>query len=359
MLRSSKISNRRPFVFVGGMPGSGTASSFWNRLPAKTKEFQLTTNASPPDKIGSLPLRHLPVDHSIYGATAFAVQTSEGWLGYTGDLRLHGGDQEETRRFTAEMRKKSPLALICEGTRAGDASGASEADVYENALREVRQARSLVVADFGARNVERLVTFLGIARETGRKLVVLGKDAYLLEAMHLASLQRVPDIRSCPDILVYEAPKAAVRPWERELRERYASRVVGANDVRQQQGECILCFSFWDVNDLIDIEPEEGVYIYSSSEAYSEEQEMDLRRLRNWLKHLDMRFVGDPEGGDQRFHSSGHASGPDLLEIVRTIGPRILVPIHTEDAQYFVTNLRSEGIDVRVPRWGEEMVLQS
>lgn len=359
VLRSAKISKQRPFVFVDGMPGSGTASSFWNRLPAKTKEFQLTTNASPPDKIGSLPLRHLPVDHSIYGATAFAVQTSEGWLGYTGDLRLHGGDQEETRRFTAEMRKKSPLALICEGTRAGDASGASEADVYENALREVRQARSLVVADFGARNVERLVTFLGIARETGRKLVVLGKDAYLLEAMHLASPQRVPDIRSCPDILVYEAPKAAVRPWERELRERYASRVVGANDVRQQQGECILCFSFWDVNDLIDIEPEEGVYIYSSSEAYSEEQEMDLRRLRNWLKHLDMRFVGDPEGGDQRFHSSGHASGPDLLEIVRTIGPRILVPIHTEDAQYFVTNLRSEGIDVRVPRWGEEMVLQS
>ena len=72
-----------------------------------------------------------------------------------------------------------------------------------------------------------------------------------------------------------------------------------------------------------------------------------------------MRFVGDPEGGDRGFHSSGHASGPDLLEIVRTIGPRILVPIHTEHAQYFVTNLRSEGIDVRVPRWGEEMVLQS
>jgi ribonuclease J len=249
--------------------------------------------------------------------------------------------------------------LLCEGTRAGDEKRVTEDEVYENTWREIGQAKGLVVADFGPRNVERLVTFLRIARETGRKLLVPGKDAYRPEAMHLASPQGVPNIVDCPDIMVYKDPKAALQSWEKELRERYGPRAVGAKDVRWQLGECILCFSFWDVNDLIDFEPAGGVYVCSSSEAYSEEQQMDFRRLRRWLKHLDMRFVGDPEGGDEGFHSSGHASGPDLLKIIRIIRPHILIPIHTLDAEYFVANLPGEGIEVPVPRLGEEMTLTS
>jgi ribonuclease J len=358
VLRASRTSKQRSFIFLDEIPDESAGSSFWNSIP-KAKEFQLTGTASPPDKIGSLPLRYFPVDHSIFGATTFAVQTSEGWLGYTGDLRLHGGGQADTTRFMEEMRKLQPFALLCEGTRAGNEKRVTEAEVYEHALREVRRAEGIVVADFGPRNVERLLIFLKIAQETGRKLLVQSKDGYLLEAMHLASPHQVPDVVNSPDIMVYKDPKAALQSWERELRERHGSKVMGAQDVRQQRGECILCFSFWDVNDLIDIEPMGGVYIYSSSEAYSEEQQMDLRRLRNWLKHLDMRFVGDPDEGEEGLHASGHASGPDLLEIIRTIRPRILIPIHTLDAEYFVTSLADEGIEVRVPRPGEEMLLTS
>ena len=359
VLKVSKTSKRRPFLFVDGQPGAEPAARFWNGIPATRKDFQLATTDSVPDRVGSLPLRHFPVDHSIFGACAYAVQTSDGWVAYTGDLRLHGSAQEDTRRCVEEMRGLRPHALLCEGTRADDDKRVTEDEVHENALREVKQARGLAVADFGPRNVERLTTFLRIAQQTGRKLLVLGKDAYLLEAMHLASPERVPDIVNYPDILVYGDPKASLRSWERKLRERYGSRVVGADEVRQQKGECILCFSFWDVNDLIDIEPSGGIYIYSSSEAYSEEQQLDLRRLRNWLSHLDMRFVGDPEGGDEGFHSSGHASGTDLLDMVRTIAPRVFIPIHTEKPEYFVSNLKGEGIEVRVPELGEEMALSS
>jgi ribonuclease J len=356
VLRASKISKQHPFILLDGMPDESAAADFWNSIP-KTKEFQSTTRVSPPDKIGSLPRRYFPVDHSIFGAATFAVQTSEGWLRYTGDFRLHGSGQTDTRRFMEEMRNLHPLALLCEGTRAGDEKRITEDEVYDHALREVREAEGVVVADFGPRNVERLLTFLRIARETERKLLVLGKDVYLLEAMHLASPQRVPDIVNSPNILVYGDPKAALQSWEGKLRKIYGSKVVGAEDVRQQQAECILCFSSWDVSDLIDIEPVGGVYIYSSSEAYRQEQQMDLQRLRNWLTHLGMRFVGDLEGGDEGFHSSGHASGPDLLEIIRRIEPRILIPIHTLDAEYFVTNLAGEGIEVRVPHAGEDIVL--
>jgi ribonuclease J len=359
LLKSGKVTRQRPFVFVDGVPHEEGAWEFWQNIPAGRKEPCLATTSFSADHIGALPVRHFPVDHSIFGACAFAVETSEGWVAYTGDLRLHGGGQDDTRRMVERMRELRPLALICEGTRAGDNRKVTEAEVRENASLRVGQAQGLVVADFGPRNVERLLTFLEIARQAGRKLLVLARDAYLLEAMHLAAPLRVPDVEHCADIMVYRDPKLAPRAWESALLQRYVSRVVGAREVRAELESFILCFSFWDVNDLIDIEPKGGIYIYSSSEAYSEEQRLDLVRLRNWLEHLGMTLVGDPEGGDEGLHSSGHASGPDLLEIIRTVSPRTLITVHTEEPEYFLTSLRGEGIKVILPELGQQIPLAS
>jgi len=345
-----------PFLFVDGFPASEEAEVFWGCSPAKTKPLEICAGTAPPDKIGGLPLRYFPVDHSIFGAAAFAVETSEGWVCYTGDLRLHGARGHLTQRFIEEMRRLQPLALICEGTHVDSIKRVAEEEVFTNALKEVREAKGLVVADFGPRNVERLITFYRIAQETGRKLVILGKDAYLLEAMRLVS-DDVPDIGSLSDILIYRDPKAKLAFWEERLRKKHSSRTVSGADLRANQGEFILCFSFWDIKHLIDIEPEGGLYIYSSSEAYTEEQVIDLKRLRNWLRHFEMHFVGDPEGGQKGLHASGHASGPDLLKLIRGIRPKILIPIHTENPEYFAAHLEGEGIDVRLPKQGEGMLL--
>jgi ribonuclease J len=358
VLKTGKCYRQRPFAFVDGCPRSEEAEVFWSYSPAKTKPLELCGKTVPPDKIGRLPLLHFPVDHSIFGAAAFAVETSQGWVGYTGDLRLHGTKGHQTQRFIEEMRKLQPVVLICEGTHVDSTKRVSEEQVFINALKEIREAKGLVVADFGPRNVERLLTFYRIAQETGRKLVILGKDAYLLEAMRLVS-DDVPDIGSLSDILIYKDPKARLPFWEEKLRQRYSPRTVDGSHVRTNQGECILCFSFWDIKHLIDIEPQEGVYVYSSSEAYSEEQQIDLKRLRNWLDHFGMKFVGDPEGREEDLHASGHASGPDLLKVIRGIRPRILIPIHTLNPGYFAAYLEGEDIEVHIPKLGEEIPIMS
>ena len=70
-----------------------------------------------------------------------------------------------------------------------------------------------------------------------------------------------------------------------------------------------------------------------------------------------MRLLGDPAGGDMGLHSLGHASGPDLLEIIRNIAPRFLTTVHTEEPQYFVGSLRGDDVTVIVPQYGEEIAL--
>jgi ribonuclease J len=316
-------------------------------------------------------VRFFPVDHSVRGAGAWAVETSAGWVVYSGDLRWHGSAAEETKRFIDAVASLRPRLLLCEGTRipkegteAGQAElvNYTEGEVLERALRHVRAESGLVVADFGPRNIERLETFLHIADQTGRQLVVLAKDAYLLEAMRLVS-PAVPSLSSHERMLVYEDLRYKIEPWEQNLRSQFGSRLVDARQVHGSPGDYILCFSFWDAKNLIDIDIRGGTYVYSSSEAYSEEQELDFRRLREWLKHFEMRSAGLPhERGqaipdlpeeEQGLHASGHASADDIMEFVRQIKPQTVVPIHTENPGYFLEHLRGTEIEVVIRGYGE------
>jgi len=88
---------------------------FWARSKGKTKDLE-------PGELGDmgsldLEIKAMEVDHSIYGATAYAVDTEAGWIVYSGDIRLHGAYGEKTRKFMSDAKALSPAALIIEGTR--------------------------------------------------------------------------------------------------------------------------------------------------------------------------------------------------------------------------------------------------
>lgn len=344
---------QRQFVFLDDHLITEKARAFWNWSPAKSKLMKVAPVSGARERVKHLPIRYFPVDHSIFGATAFAVETSSGWVGYTGDLRLHGKGGHQTEGFIQEMRALKPYILICEGTRAGDERHITEEEVYENARQATRQSKGLVVADFSPRNVERLLTFRRIAQETNRRLVILAKDAYLLDAMTLVS-DAVPKLGVCPDIAIYKELRARPSRWEEELWRRYSTKMVTASQIHAAPDDFILCFSFWDIKHLIDIAPQGGTYIYSSSEAYSEEQQIDLRRLHHWIDHFHMNGIGLPREQpnweipeDERgLHASGHASGAELLSLIETIAPQILIPIHTLDPGYFRHHLQGRGIEV-------------
>ncbi len=354
----------RPFCFLDCATLSSTANDFWIASPQIRKKLLLCPPSDKNSKVGSLPLRYFPVDHSIPGASSFALETSSGWLCYTGDLRLHGRHGALSRQAVDKMGALHPEVLICEGTRAGEKAGASESDVYDTALNYVRNsAGKLVIADFGPRNVDRLLIFRDIARETERKLVILAKDVYLIDAMRLVSAE-MPDFKNEPDILIYKDLKSRPARWEGEIRELYASKMIDANEIHQHPGDYILCFSFWDLKNLIDIKPiEGGLYLFSTSEAHNEEQELDVWRLNNWLKHFQLTPRGLPQGAEESkgtgwkipdeemgLHSSGHAGGEDLLSIVQRIAPKVLVPVHSLKPEFYVDALKGTGIKVELPR---------
>ena len=367
-LSGSEAKQQRCFCIADQKPKdlSPDAVRFWNsgfwEKSARQKDFisiPLTGHEG-----CCFNVRCFPVDHSIPGACAWGIETTSGWIIYSGDLRFHGKRADLTNRFIEEASALKPLALILEGTNVRREANVAEHTVYENALQAISNAEGIVVSDFSPRDVDRLLTFLQIARDTGRKLAILPKDAYLLKTMRLLD-NSIPDIASDPSITIYQDTVASKYPnlWMRNLFQEYDHNVVLANDVRSAQDQFILCFSFFDLNELPSISPKRGgLYLYSSSEPHDEEQEIDFRRLHNWLKHFELRSLGLPieengewniPQGERGLHASGHACGVDLLKIARTISPEVLIPVHTEYPSFYCEHLENSGIKVVLPAVGK------
>jgi len=343
----------RNYYFVDG-PLSPDAAVLWQSSPGSKDLLAPRYEPDLPDRLG-ITYRQWPVDHSIPGATCYAVHTSAGWVAYTGDIRFHGCYGSNTRDCADGLADLHPEALLCEGTHIEDDKQVSEGEIVENALPLIRNASGkLVVADFGARNVERLQTFLRLAAETGRKLAVQPKDIYLLECISLADPGLFPDPWQLPALTVYADPKASQRIWERALRQKWIDRTVYPADVCTMPGKYILAWSLWDLNDLLDLQGiEGGIYIYSNSKAYDEEQAADLDRLRNWVKKMGLVLYGDPDDKDAvPLHSSGHASGPELVSFVKQVNPRCLIPVHTEHPLWWQSQLADTDIQILNPEVG-------
>ena len=339
---------------------------FWDSLPGQTEKSRKTYTAGTLHREpADLDYKSSPVDHSVLDARGFVISTQRGNVVYPGDFRMHGSRGILTNQFVDMAKSPRPYALFLEGTNAGSSrqETTTEEDVKRNARDLVAGlGHDLVIADFGARNIERLQTFLGVARENTRNMVVTTKDAYLLLAMNTVD-HTIP--LPGDDISVYDSPKAQEGRWEQQVIERFSGATTSPGDIRDSPGEYILAFGFFDIKHLVDLRPKGGHYIYSSSEAFTEEQEIDLRRLNEWLARFgmtrhgfDFDANGRPTfpGGPGGLHASGHAAAADLVEIARKLNPEVIVPVHTTNPQWFVEELGDE-FEVRLPELSQWLEL--
>jgi len=353
--RVLKSSRNDPYVGRDCICFEGMSEELINFLCYKPGQDGKNTKKLEPGEVCHLTDKPLPfdvkayeVDHSIYGATAYILY-GDAAIAYTGDIRLHGGKGEETRKFVRNAKNVS--ALIIEGTRAGRGEdvNVSEREVYETCLKAVEESKGLVIADFSPRNFERLETFREIAERTSRQLVVTARDAYMLHAIQL-----VDGVNRMDGVAIYSELKERREKWETEVvMERWGDAYVDPVEIGRNPENYVLCFSFHDMKHLLDIKPDNGVYIYSSSEAFSEEQEFDFLRLYNWLDYFNFSTRGFEmvlDEGKLRpqfirgYHASGHASKEDLKRIIDEIDPDVIIPVHTGNPGWFSENF--EGVRV-------------
>jgi len=290
--------------------------------------------AEKPFKIDSIEIKPFAVDHSVPGAMAFIIHTSDTTLAYTGDLRLHGIRGNLTQKFIDEAANEDVDVMLCEGTRIDEEESGSEKLVAEGAHNVISKCEHLVVADFAYKDLDRFMTFYNLAKENDRKIVISKRHAYLLEELqNVPALKKgIPEIDD-ENILIYIDRKDTGRfgesdydNWERKFLEM--ANAVKADMIHENQAEALVCLTFFDVNELIDIAPNPGsIYVHSTSEPHNEEQIFDEQRLNNWIDFFRLK--------KHHFHCSGHAGGKEIREMIQTINPKELMPIHTKHPELF------------------------
>jgi len=302
------------------------------RCDATSRTFSVRETEKP-FKIESMEVRPFAVDHSVPGAMAFIIHTSDQTLAYTGDLRLHGIRGNLTQKFVDEAASEGVDVMLCEGTRIDEEESGSEKFVAEGAHSVISECEHLVVADFAYKDLDRFMTFYNLAKENDRKIIISKRHAYLLEELRkVVELKGIPEIND-ESIRIYIDRKDTGRfdksdydDWEKRYLDM--ANAVGADWIHENQASTVVCLSFFDVNELIDIAPNLGsIYVHSTSEPHNEEQIFDQKRLDNWIDFFGLKKY--------HFHCSGHASGKEIREMIQTINPKELVPIHTQHPDLF------------------------
>ena len=299
-----------------------------------------------PVKVGNIEVVPYPVDHSVPFAYGFLVRTSEGTVVYTGDFRHHGPRAADTHAFFRAAAAEGADALLIEGTRAGPdpRHNLTEEGVRQEADRILERRRTLALACTYPRDVDRLATLYAAARAAGREFVVSARAGYLLTAIgprFPAGTVPIPGVTE--GLRVYGRKKKRYATWERPFLET----AIDSAEVRAHGERYLLALDLMNFPELIDLRPPRGApFLHSMSEPFSEDDVSDLV-MHNWLDHFGLTF--------HQMHASGHASGRELLEIVRSVGARATYPIHTEHPEAFGgadRGIRLPELGVRYPIGG-------
>jgi ribonuclease J len=291
--------------------------------------------------VDGLEIEPVHVDHSVPGAYGFIIHTSNGAVVYTGDFRAHGTKPEMTSDFVEKAKEADPVAVVTEATNMTGASISSEAEVRNKLNIIVGQTSGLVLADFAYADVDRLNSFYRTAKKNGRCLAVSLRQAYMLKALRKDKHLKVPSLVD-ESILIFRKSKKRYRKWEKQVVEEHSDKIVDVFEVSKRQREIVLAMSFYDLEELVEINPKAGsCYVLSASEPFNEEMEIDFERLVNWLRHY-----GLPQ---YHVHVSGHVMPLQLKNILGEINGRKVFPVHTEHAGLFakfVGDLKCETVVV-------------
>ena len=302
-----------------------------------------------PFSIDSVDVVPMPVDHSIPGVDAFILHTSSGSIANTGDLRFHGRRKDDTEKFVEKCGDSSLDLILCEGTRIAETQSITEYDVESISTKIINETEQLVICGYPIRDLDRLMSFYLAAKNSGRYLVIDLKQAYLLKlfsaSSNFSNLYPAPNDKNIKIFIPRGKwsllDKDLAKFSERQLEMDYAEwqkefltypNAIDYRDVSKHQKELVFYCSDFNLQNLIDIEPNPGSsYIRSLTEPFDAEMELKAEQIKNWFEYFG---VISKERDWHQVHVSGHGDGEQIKHVIDGANAKKLIPIHTHHDEY-------------------------
>jgi ribonuclease J len=252
-------------------------------------------------------------NHSIPDSVGVCIHTSEGAIVYTGDFKF---DQSATDLYKPEIGKmakigeKGVLCLLSDSTEAEKPGyTTSEAIVAREMSNSFYNSPGRIIAACFASDINRIQHIFDAAKETGRKVAVVGKS--LEKIFHIAL-----------DLGYLQVEDESIIPIS-EIKNFEDNEIVIL--MTGSQGEPIegLQKMAKQTHKQVNIQPGDTVLIAGSPYRGSE---------LLITKAVDMLFRAGANvvSGRRTVHVTSHGSQEELKFMINLMNPKFFVPVHGE-----------------------------
>jgi len=304
------------------------------------------------------------VSHSVPGAMACLIESDDKQILYTGDIRFHSKENPDL----SCLDNLSPDVMICEGTNIEDTEPDNEQKVQDDIQDLISKTDELVMIGFAWKDLERYETIRDAALDEGRTPVFDPRLAYTLAQFGRDIYDEGASVfvERCENMIYSEADYSKAKHkaglmdfdlWDskkdtRKVDTCHLDKGVYANDLHDEPNAYVLHLDYYRFKNLLDIQPAPGSkYIRAQCEPFNKRMELSNERLQRWLRHF--KINQDHDFKPYQFHASGHACGPDIIEFIKRIKPKNVIPIHTEHPEAF----KQLNMNVIIPEYGKEIKL--
>jgi ribonuclease J len=285
------------------------------RLAERGVQAELRTLVpSEPVEIGPFRVHPIRVAHSVLDSLALAIETPAGVVFVSGDFKIDAGAPIEERTDLESLSywgDRGVLVLLADSTNVEQQGLTAGEDSLAPAFEEVfeRTPGRVLVSCF-ATAIPRIQRVADLAARHGRPVGFLGRRMIdnTEVALDLGRL-RIPEERR-------------LAPGSLDASEGGRALVFVAGS----QGEPLSALSLVSLGEHRELAAGPGDSVVLSARAIPGNERAVSRLIGN-LFRLGCDVV---HPGTARVHVSGHGNQGDLVELLRRVRPRYLVPVHGE-----------------------------
>jgi ribonuclease J len=264
-----------------------------------------------PYLFGSFEVRFIPVAHSIVDSCALFIDTPYGKIVHTGDFKIDPtpfmGPITDMDYFAAHAGKVSLLMSDSTNVERCDASQ-SDTAVYDTLERLFVQSKGLTVVSLFASNIARIGQIAQLAKRFQKRIFLAGRS--MEQNIILAS-----ELGYLDDQIFVDSSQLHSIP---------RNKLIVVSTGSQAEPRSALSRMAHNAHPLIKIEPNDLIIL---SSKFIPGNEKAIGQLINKL--FEKKAHVFYETLDQ-IHVSGHATRPELKEMIRRVKPRHFIPIHGE-----------------------------
>lgn len=262
-------------------------------------------------------INFISLTHSIPEPNALAIKTAAGTILHTGDWKLDPdpliGEATDVQALK-DFGEEGVLALVCDSTNVFvKGKTDSEASVRKHLVQLVKEQKEgrVIIACF-ASNVARLASCAVAAQEAGRVPVLVGRSMIRMEkaARELGYLKGLPSFLS---------------EDEAEGLERHKILLISTGS----QGEVRSALARMSSNEHPRLKLTAGDTVIFSARMIPG-NEIPVKGIQEQLIELGVKVIHADEV--EGIHVSGHPAREDLKEMYSWIQPKMVVPVHGEQA---------------------------